>query len=363
MAWVAIAERGTGLFHPSGVDRLGKAPDDAFAPDRLVTRGTIMVETRLSVQGRPQTLLAFRHAHPFAGGFSLRALPGGGIVLAQNFGSEMRHATLPHDQDARADLVRITYAWDAEAGWGRLALEHLADGRIFTGRLDRAHAMPLADMRLVALSPQMREMDDEVVFAAMADHIQPIGPLPALAGSVPVATPKGDIAARDLRRGDHVHTGEDSITPVLQTARMTVPARGCFRPVRLRAPFFGLTRDIHVAPHQRLIMRGSQVEYMFGTEAVLIPARHLVNQSSAFFCSGMDLVTYHHLLLPGHTAIMAAGCAVESLYIGRIRRKPEALAASVLASCDRARLPEHGKPVWPVLKPFEAITLATTRAA
>jgi hypothetical protein len=74
-------------------------------------------------------------------------------------------------------------------------------------------------------------------------------------------------------------------------------------------------------------------------------------------------VTYHHLLLPGHEVVMAAGCPLESLYVGRLRRRPGAMARSVLATFDRSRLPEHAKPVWPVLKPFEAITLAMNRAA
>lgn len=133
--------------------------------------------------------------------------------------------------------------------------------------------------------------------------------------------------------------------------------------MRLRAGYFGLTRDIAVAPDQRLVMRGSDVEYTFGREAVLVPARHLVNNVSAVYAKGPETVALYQILLPGHEAVMASGCAVESLYIGRIRRKPEQLAASMLAEIDRSRLPEHAKPVWPVFKPFEAITLASSRAA
>ncbi len=94
-----------------------------------------------------------------------------------------------------------------------------------------------------------------------------------------------------------------------------------------------------------------------------MPAKHLVNGMSTQFAEGPDVITYHHLLLPGHEAILAAGCPVESLYVGRLRRKPDQLGMSVLAGVDRSRLPEHPKPIWPVLKPFEAITLAMHRAA
>ena len=57
--------------------------------------------------------------------------------------------------------------------------------------------------------------------------------------------------------------------------------RPIFHPIRLRAGYFGLTRDIAVSPNQKLVLRGSDVEYMFGREAVLVPARHLLNNIAA----------------------------------------------------------------------------------
>jgi hypothetical protein len=124
-----------------------------------------------------------------------------------------------------------------------------------------------------------------------------------------------------------------------------------------------LRRDIVVAPHQRLVIRGSEVEYLFNSEAVLVPARHLVNGFSALFAESPMMVSYHNLLLPGHEELDAAGTQTESLYVGRLRRKPDLIGCSLLGACDRARLPEHPWPLWPVLKPYEAITLAMNRAA
>lgn len=187
--------------------------------------------------------------------------------------------------------------------------------------------------------------------------------MPALTAEVPIATPHGEVPAGQLRRGDTVLTSDGEVVPILRAIRQTVLARGTLCPVRLRAPYFGLTRDIAVAPHQRLVIGGSDVEYMFGTEAALMPARHLVNCASAHYVSGLDLVTYHGLLLPDHQAVLAAGCPVESLFIGHLRRDQLALAASALGPGDAARLPEHARPLWPVLRPFEARTLALHRAA
>jgi hypothetical protein len=235
--------------------------------------------------------------------------------------------------------------------------------RVHSITLPPPHPMPLADLRILLTDPRQRQIDPDVIFVALSNRIEPIGPMPGLASNVPVCTPSGYVPAGQLKRGDLVDTDEGQIVPVLQTVTRRVPAMGSFRPVRLRAPYFGLRRDIVVSPQQRLVIRGSEVEYLFGCEAVLVPARHLINGFSALYAETSDIVSYHHLLLPAHEEIIVAGTRTESLYIGRLRRNPDLLGASVLAGFDRARLPEHPRPIWPVLKPYEAITLAMNRAA
>lgn len=339
-------------------------PEDAGpGTGDLLTRGTLLIETYLSPAGCPQTLLQFDCGQPWGGGLSFQALPNGGIVLVETLGGDTRHAALTHDLDGRNELVRIGYRWDAPARSGSLTLEHLATGLIRSVAVPPPHPIPLADLRIATRFAAQRRMDADVGHFAVSDRIEPIGPTPGLTASVPVATPRGPVPAGRLRRGDTILSADGQIVPVLHVVKQSFPARGSLRPIRLRAPFFGLKCDIHVAPHQRLLIGGSQVEYMFGTEAALVPVRHLVNGASAHYDPGATMVTYYHLLLPAHQAIVAAGCPMESLYIGRLRRKPEALAQSVLAGLDRARLPEHARPIWPVLKPFEAATLALSRVA
>ncbi|MFC3118947.1 Hint domain-containing protein [Jhaorihella thermophila] len=96
----------------------------------------------------------------------------------------------------------------------------------------------------------------------------------------PIATPEGFRAAGALRRGDTVVTAGGEIAPVLHRLDRTVPAMGRFRPIRLRAPYFGLMRDIVIAPSQRLVVRGSEVEYLFNHEAAMIEAGHLAGGKS-----------------------------------------------------------------------------------
>lgn len=360
MGWIAISHKNGAWVDPVGMGR--SAPGARPSPD-LIRRGTILIETRLSAEMRPQILFAFERTRPGPGRFSLQALPNGGLVLVDAQGHEMTHGTLPFVSDGRLDVLRLTYSWDVNAGWARLTLERPESELIQTVEISEPRPISVDDLRL-ALEHDIRcDIGEAVSFVAVSDEIEPVGPMPGLTADVPITTMQGEKRAAEIVRGDLVVTDGGDVVPVLQVVKRMVPAHGSFRPIRLRAPYFGLKRDIAVAPQARLVMHGTQVEYMFGREAVLVPARHLVNESSAFVAKGPDLVTYHHLLLPGHEVLMAHECPLESLYIGRLRRKPEALASSVLAGFDRARLPEHAKPVWPVLKPFEAITLVTMHAA
>ncbi|MCZ7675169.1 MAG: Hint domain-containing protein [Roseovarius sp.] len=352
MAWIGVTDRAGGWFS-SGTAQ----------PGTLMARGTLMLEARLAPGNRPQTLLAFQRAHPWPGRFSLQALPCGSVVLVEAQGNDTRSTVLPCPYHDRADIVRLSYSWDGPARQGRLAIERAHPGHTHAAALPAARPMAADDLRAIMCHSRGRDLGAEVIFVAVSDRVEPVGPMPGLTADTPVLTHLGNRRVSDIRRGDAVLTDTGEAVPVLQVVRRTVPARGSFRPIRLSAGYFGLGHDIVVAPSQKLVMRGSQVEYTFGREAVLVSARHLVNNVAARWAHGPETVTYHQLLLPGHEAVMAAGCALASLYIGRIRRKPEELAASVLAPFERARLPEHAQPAWPVLKPFEAVTLAAARVA
>jgi hypothetical protein len=153
------------------------------------------------------------------------------------------------------------------------------------------------------------------------------------------------------------------VVPVLHRLSRRVPARGSFCPVRLRAPYFGLQEDIVVSSEQRLLVDGPQVNYLFGQNAVLVPARHLLNGFSATAEPCGPLMQYTQLLLPDHDTLLAAGTALESLYVGKIRRNRDTLQGSMLHHLDRAGLPEHTPPSYQVLTWSETVQLACERAA
>ncbi|MDA0962693.1 MAG: Hint domain-containing protein, partial [Proteobacteria bacterium] len=108
---------------------------------------------------------------------------------------------------------------------------------------------------------------------------------------------------------------------------------------------------------------GNEVEYLFGHEGVLVPARHLSGASAAARLHIEGTIRYAQVLLPRHDSILAAGTLAESLHIGRLRRKPRILGASLLAQLDASALPDHGLTQYPVLRAYDAQVLADYRAA
>jgi hypothetical protein len=364
MTWIASAGHKEGRFSPNGlgIDRRA-APQIDMAENAILERGTLMLETRMSPTGKPQILFGFDRVFPWSRAFSIQAIPGGGVSLVHSDHGEVCHAALRWRGTGRADVVRITFSWDAPSGWAQLSLERPEESTVISAQVNRLKPFYIKDLHDAILSKGDRTFSSDAVFIALSDEIEPVGPMPTLTLDTPIATPWGYKDLRNLARGDTVITETSGSVPILQRVTRTVPALGSFAPIRLRAPYFGLRQDVIVAPDQRLIIRGSDVEYMFGKEAVLVPARHLVNGFAARYEPTGSTVTYSHLLLAGHETLLVAGSSFESLYIGRIRRKPDQLHASSLASFERNGLPEHGKPVFPILKAFEAITLADQRAA
>jgi len=326
-------------------------------------RGTLILETNVAPHTKPQTIVGLDLRGADLCDLSIQAMPGGGIHFLLRRDAEIIHAALSHDAEDQANLLRISYAWDMISGKGRLVIERPGTNKLYLRDIERPLPLNANAIQALIQPSGQRHLCEDLVFLAISDQVEPIGPMPALCPQTPIQTPYGMKAVGTLQRGYLVTTLNGDAVPVLQTVRRTLPARGSFQPVRLRAPYFGLTQDIVVTPEARLVVGGTQVEYLFGAENVLVPVKHLTSAASAKFEGDHRLVSYVQLLLPDHEPIMAGGTAVESLSIGRMRRKRQLLAATLLGEFDPHTLPEHSKTAFPVLKSYEAITLAHLRAA
>jgi hypothetical protein len=364
MTWLALTDHTDRRFAPRGlgVDKKAEPQIDTNA-STLLTRGTIMFETRLSADRRPQVLFGYKSTFPSLRSLTFQAIPGGGIAMVQVQGSSISHAAIEHKDAGRTDVVRISYSWDSMAKWGRMTLEKPEETAIVSVFVEHPKPLSIDDIRDLMLGRGDQTFAPDMIFAALSDQIEPVGPMPTLLAETPLATPWGYKSAQHLKRGDTVQTRDAGVVPIVQTLQRTMPARGSYRPIRLRAPYFGLQQDIIVSPDQRLIIDGPEVEYLFNQEAVLVPARHLVNGVAAVWEASGPTITYTQLLLPEHETLLAAGMPLESLYIGRIRRDTKQLQSTMLSAFDITHLPEHRQPVHQVLRWYDAIHLARRRAA
>lgn len=332
-------------------------------PRACVPRGSVLLETRLSPDGRPQTLLGFKREGTSVSSFSLMSTPHGSVVLVIAQGDDVVHEVVERGREARTETLQVTISWDVHKQLGRLVVARAETEHVLIRHFVIKRAPLLADLVALACPKGLTEIDPDVIFVALSTEIEPVGPMPTLSPSVSIETAHGMRMAMTLKQGDVVRSANGKLVPVLHTVSREVPALGSFRPVRLRAPYFGLTQDVVVSRHQRLLVSGPEVEYLFGREEVLIPASALVNGYAGHFEPAPRFVTYHQVLLPHHDAVRIPDAALESLYIGRMRRDKTLLTSSALSDLPRALLPEHHRAGYQVLRSFEAITLAEARAA
>ena len=363
MTWIALADEAEQAFSLTGLE--GDTQKDSVVgaePYALLVRGSLVFEARLSSDGRPQELFDYRQGDGWLSALTVKTGQDGiTLVIAQN--DDVIQATVLHSDTGRAELVRITYSWDAPRRWARLAIERPEGCAANIVNIDNPQPMLVSDLHCFFIDQTKRHVSEDVLFFALSNQVEPMGPMPKLSTQTPIETADGYRRAGELRRGDLVRSEEGDLVPVLGVVHRTVPARGSFAPVRVCAPYFGLQQDILIAPDQRLVLRGTEVEKLLGKDAVLVPARHLVNGTAAMQHLGLTTITYSQVILPGHETMIAAGISTESLYIGRLRRKPIQLEASLLAGFDRNSLPEHGYTAFPVLPWFDAITLAAYQTA
>lgn len=123
----------------------------------------------------------------------------------------------------------------------------------------------------------------------------------------PVDTARGPVSAGALRAGDLVHTADNGLQPVLRVSRLRLPSRGSFAPIILRAPYLGQGSDVLLSADQLVVLRGAEVEYMFGEEEVLVRAHALANgligrsdgRQAAIDCVAVDLGLPELMLVDG----------------------------------------------------------------
>ncbi|WP_126976480.1 Hint domain-containing protein [Frigidibacter oleivorans] len=350
MAWLAT------FTHRRGPRRLLPA---AFPAE--MARGSLCIEI-LSPGPVPRGHWLLGHNDPAAGWWiALDILADGGVRLATSRDGQDLSLTLSGWVDSVANRTRLTFSWDAAAGRSLLTLEDPATGAVRQSELAMALPVPGRALEGLFTAPLARR-DGAAAWFAAASHVHCPGPCPGLAAGTRIDTPDGPLPVEALRPGMTVTTLDAGPQPVIWSGRMTAPASGMFTPLRLAAACFGCEDDLILAPHQRILLKGLDLEDATGRERALAELRHLVDEAAVRPDPQAPVMTWHGLMLAGHHLVLAGGLAVETLFAGSLARRPALAATTLFADlAAKGALPLHRRPCLPDLHGCEARALAAMR--
>ncbi|MFD1882116.1 Hint domain-containing protein [Paracoccus pacificus] len=136
-----------------------------------------------------------------------------------------------------------------------------------------------------------------------------------------IATPEGPRAVETLRAGDLVLTADHGPRPLAWVGSRSLDTRHQenLRPIRIRAGALGQglpEADLRVSPQHRILVRSNIARTMFGTDEVLVAAKHLTGLPGIEIEPGDASVGYVHLLFDRHELVFANGAVSESLFTG-----------------------------------------------
>ncbi|RYG89965.1 hypothetical protein EU803_15210 [Loktanella sp. IMCC34160] len=130
-----------------------------------------------------------------------------------------------------------------------------------------------------------------------------------------IKTIDGERLIQDLRPGDWVLTYDRGYQPLRWIGSTRVAAFGKFAPIRFARGVLGNDRPLLVSPQIRMLLSGWRAELYTGKTEVLVPALHLVNDSTITRLIGGE-VDYFHMLFDQHELVFSNGCVSESFHPG-----------------------------------------------
>jgi len=355
MTWFAISNGRRAIRHPDAL---------AASADSLIATGSLVIEATFAADpGQPQTLIRLDRTQDWHRSFCVTLRASGEVFIEHRQNHETTCALLRFPKPDRDAVLRLTCSWNAPARQGLLTVENLDTGQTDQAGFDDPQPWPLDDIRALIGAEPGCAIDPGISLIAFSDRVEPVGLAPGLVADTVVRTAAGPRLVQDLARGDLVLTADHGMQPVRWVVSRELPALGRFAPIRLRAPFFGLERDLCLAPDHRILIEGADAEYLFGADAVLVEARHLAGMAATASLRSAETVRYVHVVLDSHDCLAVSGAWAESLFLGDLADHPVDLANSILADIPADLLPRHTRIANPLLKSYEAVVLVSAMCA
>lgn len=331
--WIALTGPATG----------GHGATPTLRDPGLIDRGTLYFDLALDrKQTGAQTLIDYSEQRGWARGLSVHLDPEQGVTLRQRQGSGQHALDLACRIPADRRRLRLAYAWVGPDRRCRMTLETAAGEALATA--DGFGPLPLPVEDIPSLFGPLAALHPAVQWMGLARGAVPRGMGAALGSGSFVLTPSGPVRADRLTVGDGVITADHGAQPVRWMRAQTMPGFGSLTPVRLRAPYFGACADLVVAPNTHVLMRGAEVEYLFGEDEVLVQARLLTGGGLAMPETRRPLVGFVALGFERQEVIFVDGCGVGTVPIEPTARLARRVlqgyeVVPLLAMRDRARNP------------------------
>ncbi|MFZ3581607.1 Hint domain-containing protein [Loktanella sp. DJP18] len=360
MNWLGLRDPTGGVFSPAGLGQPAPCPAQ---PDELLATGTLLLDCNIMPSLTEQTLLSYQAMDPWRTALTVALDPKGTLIVTQAQGEDTRRYTLATGLMGRAMMTTIVFAWDAPHRRARLSAEVPDTGALWFTTGHGPLPLSLRDATRIVMDRHRCHVMPGTGFAAIAEGMMPIGPLPSLDAATLIPTPQGDVALDSLRPGQIVRTVGGGTAQVRWTGGLTLPARGRFAPLHLRAPFYGAQRDIHLAPCQQVHLRSSEVEYLFATHTVAARAGDLLDGIGPRAIGPAPTIHYRQLVLDRPAAVSVHGVACATLDTTAVVADPALRAQSILRDVPMELMPQTAPRDVQRLQGFETRSLCELRVA
>lgn len=193
--------------------------------------------------------------------------------------------------------------------------------------------------------------------------------VPCFTPGTAIRSNRGDVPVEELRKGDRVLTKDHGYQVLVWVGTKTlVPTvlgeDPALRPVRIAKGALGAglpLKTMQVSPQHRMLVSGPEVELWFGTDEVLVAAKHLTVLDGIDVVDA-DNVTYIHVMCKAHEIILANGAWTESFqpadmslagHDSEIRHE----LSAIFPQLDAGDAGRNYQAARPSLKRYEAIAL------
>jgi len=296
------------------------APQSRALQGERLPQGLFVLEFAVPVRGSAVLL-----QHRSAAGDSLWSVfldPEAGMMILHRQGAGLRRYVLPGPVPTTVGVARLGFRFDVAWRDWHMQLDILGHDAPMTAAGSDPLPLALDDLAALCAGRGQTQRHPAVLWfgATTGDALPDRAPWIGL--GTRVDTLKGPVPANALRPGDQILTLDDGPVPVLRVTRRALPSAGFFAPVLLRAPFFGAQRDLLTSSDQLVMLSGTQVEYHFGEDEVLVPAAALIDGRRAL-AEHRRAVTISVALDLGCPALFTAdGCVLMSDGADRLTPPP-----------------------------------------